>query len=106
MEGRSLVPAFRDQPISREALFWEHEGNAAVRVGDWKLVRQGRAGAWELYNLKADRTELNNLVTWEPAKARELAATWETWANRAHVLPYPDNNGKKAAKKAKAKSEE
>ncbi len=39
MEGRSLVPAFANQPITREALFWEHEGNAAVRVADWKLVR-------------------------------------------------------------------
>ena len=40
--GRSLVPAFDNQPIQRDALFWEHEGNAAVRVGDWKLVRLGR----------------------------------------------------------------
>ena len=63
MEGRSLVPAFANQPIERDALYWEHEGNAAVRVGDWKLVRLGRdpktglERPWELYNLKADRTE-------------------------------------------------
>jgi arylsulfatase len=102
MEGRSLVPAFGDQAIRRDALFWEHEGNAAVRVGDWKLVRQGRTGAWELYHLKADRTELNNLATQESAKARELAAIWDAWAQRAHVVPYPANDGKKAGKKAKA----
>ena len=44
MEGRSLLPALEDKPIEREALFWEHEGNAAVRDGDWKLVRSGRDG--------------------------------------------------------------
>ena len=41
-----------NQPIERDALFWEHEGNAAIRVGDWKLVRLGRNGPWELYNLQ------------------------------------------------------
>jgi arylsulfatase len=48
MEGRSLVPAFANQPIQREAIFWEPEGNAAIRLGDWKLVRRGGQGAWEL----------------------------------------------------------
>jgi arylsulfatase len=95
MEGRSLVPAFTDKPIQREAIFWEHEGNAAVRVGDWKLVRLGRKGMWELYNLKTDRTELHDLAAEQPDRAKELAATWEAWAVRTHVKPYPD--GKRAA---------
>jgi arylsulfatase len=104
MEGRSLVPAFDNQPITRDALYWEHEGNAAVRVGDWKLVRQGRNNPWELYNIVADRTELNNLVKAEPARAKELAAKWEAWALRAHVKPNPAESpdatkGKKKAKK-------
>jgi arylsulfatase len=45
MEGKSLMPAFADKPIERDAIYWEHEGNAAIRVGDWKLVRMGRQGA-------------------------------------------------------------
>jgi hypothetical protein len=65
-KAKSLVPAFANQPIEREAIFWEHEGNAAVRAGDWKLVRLGRKGEWELYNLKTDRTELHNLAAQEP----------------------------------------
>ena len=69
IEGRSLVPAFADKPIEREAIYWEHEGNAAVRQGDLKLVRQGRNGAWELYDLKTDRTELHDLAPSQPAKA-------------------------------------
>lgn len=89
MEGKSLLPAFANQPISRDAIFWEHEGNAAVRVGDWKLVRFHRAGAWELYNMKADRTELNDLAAQEPARVKELSEKWEAWAIRARVKPYP-----------------
>lgn len=98
MEGRSLVPAFTNQPIARDALFWEHEGNAAIRVGDTKLVRAGRNGAWELYDLKADRTEVHDLASQQPEKVKELAAQWEAWAKRAHVTPYPD--GPKKKKKA------
>ncbi len=80
MEGRSLAPAFGNQPIQRDALYWEHEGNAAIRVGDWKLVRLGRNGPWELYNLKTDRTELHDLAAAEPARAADLTAKWEAWA--------------------------
>jgi arylsulfatase len=105
MEGRSLLPAFANQPIQRDALFWEHEGNAAIRVGQWKLVRLGRNGTWELYDLEADRTELHDLADTQPDRMKELAAKWEAWAERAHVKPYPSANrqgkqakGKKAGK--------
>lgn len=97
-EGRSLVPAFDNQPIDREAIFWEHQGNAAVRAGDWKLVRFGRSGPWELYDLAKDRTELNDLASQYPDKTAELAARWEAWARRAHVKPYPRDKQKKPAK--------
>lgn len=92
MEGRSLVPAFGNKPVDRNALFWEHEGNAAVRTGDWKLVRFSRHGAWELYNLKDDRTELCDLAGEKPELARQLAAKWEAWAKRADVIPYPSTH--------------
>jgi arylsulfatase len=102
MEGRSLAPAFANQPIERDGLFWEHEGNAAVRVGDWKLVRMGRDGAWELYNLKTDRTELHDLAATEASRAAELAVKWEAWATRANVKPYPAPDAtKKKGKKGK-----
>jgi arylsulfatase len=104
MEGRSLAPAFADKPIARDALYWEHEGNAAVRVGDWKLVRKGAAGPWELYDLNKDRTELNDLAASMPEKARELAAAWEAWAARAQVTPAPGAGGGKKKGKAKKKA--
>jgi arylsulfatase len=97
MEGCSLVPAFSDKPIERQALYWEHEGNAAVRVGDLKLVRRGRKGPWELYDMKVDRTELHDLTQSQPDKAQELTALWNTWAERTHVLPAPRGQGDKKA---------
>ncbi len=88
MEGVSLRPAFTGAPLGRAApIFFEHEGNAAIRQGDWKLVRLGANGPWELYNLTTDRTEQRNLASAEPARVAELTALWEAWARRANVLP-------------------
>lgn len=97
-EGRSLVPAFQDEEIERDMLFWEHEGNAAVRRGDWKLVRLGGKGRWELYNLKADRTEQHDLAAKRPRLAGELREAWLAWAQRCHVSPkgLPKKKKKKA----------
>lgn len=88
MEGRSLVPAFANSPIQRDALYWEHEGNRAIRVGDWKLVAKGPAADWELYDMKADRTETTNLAPREKERVRDMIAKWEAWAHRAKVLPW------------------
>ena len=86
-EGKSLVPAFSGQSIEREALFWEHEGNRAIRVGKWKLVAKGNKGPWELYDLDADRTETSNLAEQQPERTEQMSAMWQRWAERATVLP-------------------
>ena len=88
LEGRSLLPAFEDKPIARDGLFWEHEGNRAVRDGKWKLVARGPAGRWELYDMDQDRTEMNDLAGREPILVRKLIAKWEAYARRAQVLPW------------------
>ena len=88
MEGRSLVPAFADKPIERAALFWEHEGNRAVRVGDFKLVSLN-SKAWELYDMSKDREELNDLSASMSDKVKTMSALWEAWAARCHVYPAP-----------------
>ncbi len=87
--GRSLLPLLRGEhrPIHREALFWEHEGNAAVRDGDWKLVRQ-YGKPWELYDLSRDRTEMNNLASGEPMRRQAMLERWEQWAESLGVA-YP-----------------
>ncbi len=84
-EGRSLVPAFTDDGVVREPMFWEHEGNSAVRIGSWKLVRK-HPGEWELYDMVADRTELHDLAAAHPDRVREMAALYEAWARRCGVL--------------------
>ena len=89
LEGKSIVPAFADKPIKREAIYWEHEGNRAIRVGKWKLVAKGKKGPWELYDLDADRTETNNLAAVHPDRVKQMTAMWQRWAERANVLPWP-----------------
>ena len=88
MEGRSLVPAFSNRPIARDALYWEHEGNAAIRIGDLKLVSlSGRK--WELYDMSKDRDELSDLAPAMPDKVKAMGELWNTWAIRCHVFPAP-----------------
>jgi arylsulfatase A-like enzyme len=89
LEGKSLVPALADRPLERDALYWEHEGNRAMRQGRWKLVAKGPAGPWELFDLEADRTELHDRAAAEPERVRQMARKWEAWARRCHVLPWP-----------------
>jgi arylsulfatase A-like enzyme len=104
MEGISLALAFRGKAIDRKnPIFWEHEGNRAVRSGDWKLVAKENK-PWELYNLKFDRTEQHDVSSAEPKRAQELAAQWDAYAARASVLPlggWHDRSGGTNASPAK-----
>jgi arylsulfatase len=74
--GRSLVPTFsQDVTVERDFLWWLHEGNRAIRVGDWKLVA-AKDDPWELYDLRNDRAESHNLARELPEKAKELEDLW------------------------------
>lgn len=87
-EGKSLLPSFNGTPVDRGPLFWEHEGNRAVRLADWKLL--GAFGEpWQLYNLANDRAELHDLVPSNPAKVAQLKALYDQWAARCGVEPWP-----------------
>jgi arylsulfatase len=89
LEGVSLRPALSGRPLGRTApIFFEHEGNRAVRDGPWKLVAKGPAGAWELYDMAADRTETHNLAARHPDRVRTMVGQWDAWARRANVLPW------------------
>ncbi len=94
-EGKSLVPGFEGREIERVALFWEHEGNRAVRVGRWKLVARGERGPWELYDLEADRTERHDLAAERSDRTRILKALWLEYAKRTNVLPLNPRNKKR-----------
>ncbi len=104
-EGHSLVPALtgRTAPASR-TLFWEHEGNKAVRLGDWKAVAKGR-GAWELYDLRTDRAEGHDLAATQPDRTKELASLWQDWATRCGVWDWEDlRQHRQSRTKTKSKS--
>lgn len=87
MEGISLRPVLTGKPLQRaQPIFWEDEGNRAVREGQWKIVAQENH-PWELYDIVADRTEMNNLAAKQPDKVKELAVQWDECTARAKVLP-------------------
>jgi arylsulfatase len=89
MEGVSLRPGFAGQPLNRpQPLFWEHEGNKAVRDGRWKLVQKWR-GPWELYDIETDRVEQHNLIAEHSERAAKMEAAWNAWAERTFVDPWP-----------------
>lgn len=86
-ESQSLLPLLRHGARPDTEVFWEHEGNRAVRNGKWKLVADhGRP--WELYDMKEDRTELNDLAAAKPEFVETLAGQYDYWAKRAGVLPW------------------
>lgn len=90
--GKSLVNAFsREQTISRDSLWWLHEGNRAVRVGDWKLVA-AKNEPWQLYNLKTDRAEQHDLAVQMPEKVKELESAWQSQTDAFTELAKKTNN--------------
>jgi len=75
--GKSLLPVFaKDRGSLHDSLWWLHEGNRALHVGNWKIVAAGKETPWELYDMTSDRSESSNLAEEKPEKVRELAAIW------------------------------
>ena len=84
--GKSLVAALKsDVTIERPSLWWLHEDNKAIRVGDFKLVA-AKGDAWELYDLKTDRAEQFDLSAKMPEKAKELADLWQKQTDECVTL--------------------
>ncbi|QHI68548.1 sulfatase-like hydrolase/transferase [Tichowtungia aerotolerans] len=105
-EGESLLPLLNGGALPERALFFEHEGNRAVRDGDWKLVSRyekdvqlyshygypaaPRAAEWELYNLKNDRTETTDLAAACPEIASRLAKKYQAWTVQSGARPWSE----------------
>ncbi len=89
--GRSLVPLFaRDGSVARDCLWWQHEGNRAIRIGNWKLVAAGAEAQWELYDLATDRGESRDLAGKRPDRVRDLEKAWQQHFEEFRKLAVED----------------
>jgi arylsulfatase A-like enzyme len=85
-EGQSLLPAIRgDESLREKPIYWEWSVGRAVRKGDWKLVAHGKTASWELYNLKDDPTETQNLISQFPEIAKDLEVLFQGWKDRVSL---------------------
>jgi arylsulfatase len=101
-EGISLVPTFTGHSLDRkQPIFWEHEGNRALRDGKWKLVAK-EDQSWELYDMSKDRSEMHDVAQKYPDRVKKLASKWDGIAARADVLPLGAWREKAPEKKAAA----
>lgn len=88
LAGSSLTALFQNpQATQSKTICWEHEGSRAIRKADWKLVAE-IGQPWELYDLKADRSETNNLASRYPQKVEELEKEYLEWAARVGVVDW------------------
>jgi len=92
--GKSLVPVFNGKISGQlhDELFWEHNGAAALRQGDWKIVRLDGKSNWELYNLSEDGSEIRNLSEKFPERVIKMKQKWNQLANKYNVFPKPSTN--------------
>lgn len=93
-EGRSLADVLRGAEAQGAKswdrsrwIFWEHEGNRAVRHGSYKLVAE-YGQPWELYDLAKDRNEQVDLAGKRPDLVVDLDRAWQEWASRVRVKPW------------------
>lgn len=90
LPGKSLVPDFaRDGMVQHDFLWWNHDGNRAIRIGDWKLVTDHQK-PWELFDLNKDRSETKNLAAKYPEKVKGLELEWNKHAAEFHALASQD----------------
>lgn len=89
LHGKSLLPVLsHDNTVAHDGLWWLHEGNRAIRVGDWKLVAAAKQ-PWELFDLATDRSESENLAEKRPEKVAELSKLWEAKLEEYRELANP-----------------
>lgn len=87
MEGKSLLPIFEGRMREgHDTMWWEFNGNRAIREADWKLVWDRKVKDWELYHMKNDRTEMVDLASQYPERVKKMATSWSNWAMRTGAI--------------------
>jgi arylsulfatase len=89
LEGHSLKPFFKEETNKKQTLYFEHEGNCAIRKEKWKLVCK-YPKPWELYNMEKDGTETENLAEYYTIVVKRLSKLYGEWADRCKVLPWDE----------------
>ena len=88
LQGESLMPLLQGKDWQREQpIFFEHEGNCAIRHGQFKLVKQFGED-WELYDMETDRTELHNLAGKNEPLEKALLKQYDSWATANGVMDW------------------
>lgn len=98
-DGVSLLPVLGGDKLNRDTLYWEHEGNRAIRIGNWKLVSRGKPlapyfGDWRLYDLDRDPVERTDLSASFYEKVASMSDAWYKWAERSYVFPLDGRPGR------------
>lgn len=98
VDGQSFAPVFDGNPCAEHSeMFWEHNGNQAVRVGDWKLVAtQNARSGWELYNVAVDRTEMHDRAAEFPDRVQEMSVRYERWAKKVGIVSIDEAKRRRA----------
>ncbi len=96
LPGKSLSNIWTTSKPTPRTIYWEHEGNKAMRQGNLKLVRDLEDPSWQLYDLSKDPTESHDLAQSNPKKVNELLADFRLWSQKVGV---------KEVKKGEIKSE-
>lgn len=92
--GLSLASSLRgDVPLRHPALWWFHDGNKAIRVGDWKAAAP-IGEPWELYHIAVDRHESTDLAVPQHEKLTELKEAWESHLQEFTQLATADLDAK------------
>ena len=96
-QGMSMLPWLADanMEIQPRTIYWQHETNSAIRRENWKLVTSNdrESDKWELYDIRQDRSESNNLSSNQPQLVKDMISDWEKWAQDSDVLPWPEDRG-------------
>ena len=84
MQGESMMPLIRGELFSRQSpIYFNWRNGGALRNEDWKLVREGKK--WELYDMRTDRTETNDLSASHPEILQSLRTKWSNWADKMNI---------------------
>ncbi len=82
LDGRDPLPVLTEgAPSPHESFYFEYRSHAALRQGDWKLVRERPEQPWQLFDLARDLPESNDLAARYPVRAAGLEAEFQRWKN-------------------------